>query len=66
MLKPHKNSHLVSIEEQAIVYFELNKKDKLRRIADEHQHDEFIIMNGNRVLFKRQKFEEFLDKASSL
>ena len=56
----------MSIEEQAIVYFELNKKDKLRRIADEHQHDEFIIMNGNHVLFKRQKFEEFLDKASSL
>ena len=38
--------------------------DKLRMIAEEHIKEDFIIMNGNRVLFKRQKFEKFLDNAT--
>ena len=33
-------------------------------IADEHPEADFIIMNGNRILIKRQKFEEYLDRAT--
>lgn len=39
-------------------------ESKLRMIADEHPEADFIIMNGNRILIKRQKFEEFLDHAT--
>ena len=39
-------------------------ENKLRMIAEEHIKEDFIIMNGNRVLFKRQKFEKFLDNAT--
>lgn len=37
---------------------------KLRNIVDEHPNDSFAILNGNRVLIKREKFEEYLDTAS--
>lgn len=33
-------------------------------IVDEHPEADFIIMNGNRILIKRQKFEEYLDRAT--
>lgn len=33
-------------------------------IAYEHPDADFIIMNGNRILIKRQKFEEYLDHAT--
>nr|WP_290095490.1 excisionase [Bacteroides acidifaciens] len=39
-------------------------ENKLRMIADEHPEADFIIMNGNRILIKRQKFEEYLDRAT--
>ena len=39
-------------------------ENKLRMIADEHPEADFIIMNGNRLLFKRQRFEEYLDHAT--
>ena len=39
-------------------------ENKLRIIAEEHLEADFIIMNGNRILIKRQKFEEFLDNAT--
>ena len=39
-------------------------ENKLRIIAEEHPEADFIIMNGNRILIKRQKFEEFLDNAT--
>ena len=49
--------------EEATSYYHIGE-NKLRRIADEHPEADFIIMNGNRILIKRQKFEEFLDKAT--
>lgn len=48
---------------EAADYYHIGE-NKLRMIADEHPEADFIIMNGNRILIKRQKFEEFLDKAT--
>lgn len=48
---------------EAAVYYHIGEK-KLRAIVDEHPNAEFFIMNGNRVLIKRSKFEEFLDEAT--
>ena len=48
---------------EASKYYHIGE-NKLRMIADEHPDADFIIMNGNRVLFKRQKFEEFLNNTT--
>jgi len=48
---------------EASNYYHIGE-NKLRMIAEEHIKENFIIMNGNRVLFKRQKFEKFLDNAT--
>lgn len=48
---------------EAADYYHIGE-NKLRMIADQHPEADFIIMNGNRVLFKRQKFEEYLDHAT--
>lgn len=54
--------YVLTIKETA-VYYHIGE-NKLRMIADEHPNADFIIRNGNRVLFKRQKFEEYLDHAT--
>lgn len=48
---------------EAAEYYHIGE-NKLRMIADEHPEADFVIMNGNRILFKRQKFEEYLDRAT--
>ena len=48
---------------EASNYYHIGE-NKLRMIAEEHIKEDFIIMNGYRVLFKRQKFEKFLDNAT--
>ena len=48
---------------EAAAYYHIGE-NKLRMIADEHPQADFIIMNGNRILIKRQKFEEYLDRAT--
>ena len=48
---------------EAADYYHIGE-NKLRTIADEHPTADFIIMNGNRILLKRQRFEEFLDRAT--
>lgn len=48
---------------EASAYYHIGE-NKLRMIADEHPESDFIIMNGNRVLIKRQKFEQYLDRAT--
>jgi hypothetical protein len=50
---------------EAAEYYHIGES-KLRRIAEEHPDADFIIMNGNRVLFKRIKFERFLDQATAI
>jgi len=47
---------------EAAMYYHIGER-KLREIVDEHPNAEFFIMNGNRVLIKKSKFEEFLDDA---
>lgn len=48
---------------EAAEYYHIGE-NKLRMIADEHPDADFIIMNGNRILIKQQKFEEYLDRAT--
>lgn len=48
---------------EAAEYYHIGE-NKLRMIADEHPEADFTIMNGNRILIKRQKFEEYLDHAT--
>ena len=36
---------------------------KLRMLIDTHPNEDFYMMNGNRVLIKREKFERYLDRA---
>ena len=48
---------------EAAEYYHIGE-NKLRMIAEEHPKADFIIMNGNRILIKRQKFEEYLDRAT--
>ncbi|MBP5432529.1 excisionase [Ruminococcus sp.] len=50
---------------EAAEYYHIGES-KLRRIAEENPYADFIIMNGNRVLFKRKRFEDFLDKATAV
>ena len=54
--------YVLTIEEAAN-YYHIGE-NKLRMIVDEHPEADFVIMNGNRILFKRQKFEDFLDNAT--
>lgn len=39
---------------------------KLRMLIDEHPNEDFYVMNGNRVLIKREKFERYLDQATAV
>lgn len=48
---------------EASAYYHIGE-NKLRMMADEHSESDFIIMNGNRILIKRQKFEQYLDHAT--
>ncbi len=48
---------------EAAEYYHIGE-GKLRRIAEEHPEADFIIQNGNRLLFKRQRFERFLDNST--
>lgn len=50
---------------EAAEYYHIGET-KLRTIAEEHPNSDFFIFNGNRLLFKREKFERFLDGISTL
>lgn len=58
------NKYLLSIEE-AVQYFAIGEK-KLRKIITENLDSDFVIQNGVKYLIKRQRFETFLDKTSSI
>ena len=49
--------------EEAARYYHIGES-KLRSIIDTHPNGDFYVMNGNRVLIKRVKFEEYLDRAT--
>ena len=41
-------------------------ENKLRSVIDTHPNADFLIMNGNRYLIKKKKFEEYLECATLL
>lgn len=50
---------------EASEYFNIGQT-KLRKIVMENKYNDFSIMNGNKILFKRKKFEEWLDQIDSI
>lgn len=59
-----KDKYCLTITEAA-AYFNVGEK-KLRTIINEHIGADFYLMNGVKVLIKRQKFEKFLEQTSSI
>ena len=55
--------YMLTIKE-ASNYFSIGEK-KLRRLAEEHTGD-FAVINGNRYLIIRTKFEQFLLETSTI
>ena len=51
--------------EEASRYFGIGEK-KLRRLVNSNLDAGFVIQNGVKILIKRQRFEQFLDKLSSI
>lgn len=49
--------------EEAAGYYHIGET-KLRTIIGEHPNGDFYVMNGNRALIKREKFERYLDQAT--
>ena len=49
----------------AAKYFGIGE-EKLRRIASETENAPFILANGNRLMFKREMFEKYLDTLSAI
>lgn len=39
---------------------------KERTLIDTHPNEDFYVMNGNRALIKREKFERYLDQATAV
>jgi excisionase family DNA binding protein len=51
--------------EEAAGYYHIGE-GKLRMLIDTHPNEDFYMMNGNRVLIKREKFERYLDRATAV
>ena len=51
--------------EAAAGYYHLGD-GKLRVLIDQNPHEDFYVMNGNRALNKREKFERYLDQATAV
>jgi hypothetical protein len=49
--------------EEASKYFGENK---LRRLAEENPSAGWVILNGNRIQIKRQKFEKIIDSLDTI
>ncbi len=51
--------------EEAARYYHIGES-KLRSIIDQNPLEDFYMMNGNRALIKREKFERYLDMATAV
>ena len=51
--------------EEAARYYHIGE-GKLRMLIDQNLHGDFYVMNGNRALIKREKFEHYLDQATAV
>ena len=49
--------------EEAAGYYHIGE-GKLRMLIDTQPNEDFYVMNGNRALIKREKFERYLDHAT--
>ena len=58
------NKYLLTVSE-ASEYFNIGEK-KLRQLVQENSTADFVLNNGTKVLFKRVKFEQFIDGAYSI
>lgn len=54
------NKYALTVEESA-QYFGIGEKT-LRRFLKAHEGEDFLMMNGVKVLVKRQAFERYLDE----
>ncbi len=50
---------------EASEYFNIGEK-KMRSITGDSMGEDFVFTNGNRIMVKRKKFEEYMDKISSI
>ena len=50
---------------EAAQYFGIGER-KLQMIADENRDTGIVIYNGVKLLFKREKFEQWLDQTNSI
>lgn len=50
---------------EASEYFNLGEK-KMRYLADSYNDYGFVLQNGNKILIKREKFEDFLNKTNAV
>lgn len=50
---------------EAVAYFGIGEK-KLRFLIDNNMDADFLMFNGNKILIKRKKFEQFLDNTSAI
>lgn len=50
---------------EASQYFNIGER-KLQQIADENRDTGFVIYNGVKLLFKREKFSEWLNETNAI
>lgn len=50
---------------EAAQYFNIGER-KLQQIADENRNTGFVIYNGVKLLFKREKFSEWLNETNAI
>ena len=50
---------------EASEYFNIGEK-KMRYLANEYNNYGFVLQNGNKVLIKRKKFEDFINETNSV
>ena len=51
--------------EEASRHFRIGE-NKLRRLAEQNRHADWLIMNGNRIQIKRRQFEQVIDKLDAI
>lgn len=51
--------------QEASHYFRIGEH-KLRRLAEENKHADWLIMNGNRIQIKRKQFEKIIDELDTI
>ena len=56
--------YLLSVTEAALFHHISEKR--LRQIVDIHPNGEFYLLVGNKVLFKKEQFEQFLAESTAI